>query len=119
MMSIALNDMPEKLYHSDGESPLLLRDEKHQRSRWAVDTYIHPKEGTRYLTLTVALLSSFALFVGMLCTGLAMLNHYYGLRISISLANWPATTLEIDRGEVDALINDKDKKIPLNLLQLC
>jgi hypothetical protein len=51
--------------------------------------YQFPTEGSRRLTLAVALLSSVIFVIALLSTGLAMLSHYYGLRVvDLGLA-WP------------------------------
>jgi len=91
--------------YRDGELMARVRDEvSRRRSRLDIVPAMTPEENTtRLLTLTVAFLSTFAFVLGMLCTGLAMMNRYYGLRIDfvgIGVASWPATSLEINQGEI-------------------
>lgn len=81
----------------NGLWPRVRDDVSRIRSRW--DTvpaimigYQELAESSRRLTLAVALLASGGFVVALLCTGLSMLNHFYGLHvIGLGIA-WPAAT---------------------------
>jgi hypothetical protein len=94
-----LNEYTAAVQQPNGFWPRVRDDASRRRSRW--DTipaiaigYQEFAESSRRLTLAVALLAAMGFVVALTCTGLAMLNHLYGLHVfGVGIA-WPASTAD-------------------------